>query len=720
MSSYVQIYKKGQGNGTWYRYLVRWSRVHDLAQERMPAAFLADGPGRTPSPIVGDPYGSASAFRSNQNRSQSLSYCCDIMSLAKEHLRNYELVDVDVSIVSMDYATDTTNGIDTGHAGQAPPSLPTGEVIDSKNTLQSFDAHPAAAMPSDDALENPVHPTLPGGAVITGKNTLQTFDVDGPANQPTSMDSPFDPLDDVKRSPDEPPNPAITMTTTSPPATVVAVAVEADIVYAEIAPEVVSSTISMDQNEYNKATPHTASWYRRRSTILILTIFALSLATGLGLYFGLGKFNSSIDPYRATILTSYINNFTLTNKTITPNDASPENKALQWMIANDKTLDTSAVISEDDPIARNAIGFRIRQRYALLTMWFQQNDTEKWDNVDGWLVDPNECFWSGIKCDRRDVDYFYDVNKGMFYGGNQYAIIQISFRSPESYVGMMPADIGLLTSLQHFEMKGTYGDETDSKSFLHGQLPESIGYWTALTYFDVSFNALTGVLPDSIDRWTALAHFDVNSNTLTGTLPESIGNWNALIYFDAGYNGLTGQFPESIGYWTALTYFDVINNTLTGTLPESIGNWTALTYFDAGYIGLTGILPDSISQWSVLTYFDVSSNTLTGTLPDSVGRWTDLSIFFVSFNDLTGALPDSIGHWTALTYFDVGGNYLNGTIPSSIENWSLIEFGNFSDNQFVGTMPNAICQYIDSYTGYLEADCEILNCTCCYNNCFDL
>jgi hypothetical protein len=555
-------------------------------------------------------------------------------------------------------------------------------VIDSKNTLQSFDAHPSSVPPAI-APDVPMHPMLPGGAMITGKNTLQNFDSEGLGNQPTPISPAIDLQDDRKRSPDEPPISAIT--TTDSLQTAVAVAVDADIVYGEVATEPVNQTVTVEP---------TTPWYKRQSTFAFLTIISLLLAVVLGFSIGLsGNGTPSIEPFksgdslptsapsavvpmnatittepnmtpiainpnitlRAAVLTSYINNITLLNQKITANGTTPESKALSWLIYNDSFLETAALISEDDPIRKNAIGFRIRQRYALLTMWFQQNATTKWENDAEWLVNPSECHWYGISCkplyveysDHNDDDYFFDDSYGGSYGGSQNVVIRITFNLLGSYVGVIPYDIGLLTTLEHFEIQNTIDiSNTDNERYLLSSLPDSIGQWTALTYFDVSGNALTGTLPNSIGQWTSLTSFDVSYNfALRGTLPYSVGQWNDLTHFDAPLNVFTGTVPSSIGNWTALTYFDVRGNFL-----------------------------------------------------------------------LNGTLPASIGKWTALTHFDVSHNSLNGTIPSSIGNWSLVEYADFTGNQFVGTMPNATCQYIDPNPDALCADVTV-NCFCCTNDC---
>jgi hypothetical protein len=347
----------------------------------------------------------------------------------------------------------------------------------------------------------------------------------------------------------------------------------------------------------------------------------------------------------ASVLTSYINNITLSNQTILANGTTPESKALAWMITNDTALDTAAVISKDNPIAKTAIDFRIRQLYPLLVMWFQQTDIKNWALTNKWLVNPNECTWYGIACNNKIVLYFYDKQKDMNYVGNQNAITDISFKLLSSYVGIIPEDIGLLTDLEKFEIVNTYGEDVKFKTYLTGTLPDSIGLCTALTYFDVSRNiALTGTLPNSIGQWTALTYFNVGGNGINGTVPDSVGQWNDLILFHVSGNGLYGHLPNSIGQWTALTYFDISLNYLNGTLPESIGQWTALTSFSViENFGVTGTLPKNIGKWTALKYFNIDSIALNGTLSDNIGLWTAIIYFDVGFNGLEGTLPGSIG-----------------------------------------------------------------------------
>jgi hypothetical protein len=218
---------------------------------------------------------------------------------------------------------------------------------------------------------------------------------------------------------------------------------------------------------------------------------------------------------RTDVLTSFVNNISLSNPYISPNGTTPASHALAWMIANDTELDTATLIRLDfDALSRSATGFRIRQRYPLLAMWFQQDDFGTWAVTDNWLEDPNECNWYGISC-ASQLD--------TISGENQSAVTRIFFNGTSSYAGAIPLDIVLLSNLQQFVITDT-NDFSGSRKYLQGTLPDSVGNWTALTYFDISINGLTGSLPKSIGNWTALTYFEVSYNYgLTGTLPYSIG-----------------------------------------------------------------------------------------------------------------------------------------------------------------------------------------------------
>jgi hypothetical protein len=226
-----------------------------------------------------------------------------------------------------------------------------------------------------------------------------------------------------------------------------------------------------------------------------------------------------------TLMTAYIDSITLTNRILTKNGSTPEDQALKYLIEEDTTFDFDELLTLNDMMT-NVVKFRIRQRYALLTLWFQQAFTNTtWTDRNGWLVNANECDdWFGIQCVSVD------------WGGN----------------------VGIQNSVQEIDL---------FRNNVHGTIPADLGLLAALTSFIVNENALTGTLPESVGQWTSLTFFDTFRNALTGTLPSSIGQLTLLNYWDVGVNALTGTLPESINNWSQIqrAFFDY--NQFTGTVP---------------------------------------------------------------------------------------------------------------------------------------------------------
>jgi hypothetical protein len=77
-------------------------------------------------------------------------------------------------------------------------------------------------------------------------------------------------------------------------------------------------------------------------------------------------------PSFASVVVSYINNVTLSKRTLSLSGVTPEDLALQWLALNN-TLNMTLPLSESDFT-------RLRQRFALASLWSQQAYTGNyWD-----------------------------------------------------------------------------------------------------------------------------------------------------------------------------------------------------------------------------------------------------------------------------------------------------------------------------------------------------
>jgi hypothetical protein len=383
--------------------------------------------------------------------------------------------------------------------------------------------------------------------------------------------------------------------------------------------------------------------------------------------------------HRTTLLTDFINNITLSGRTIesatltasSPVRPLPEDRALQWLIEYDPT---------DWSLDSEADRFKLQQRYALYTLWVQQVNASLSDPTFSDLVRTETCDWTGITCRSATAN-----------GSDIMADVVTAIEWPETGTNSkwsgqrLVPDIGLLSS--------------------------------GLTQFKMSYTALSGSLPDTIGEWTQLRSFNVEWNGITGTIPESVSKWTNLQSFVVQRNQLTASLPaDAMTQWTDLREFDVyLNQFAPSTIPSMVGEWRNLTYFDISLNDFTGSIPDSVASWTNLEYFAATNNKLNGTLPDSIGLWTNIKVFNIAGNvgnDLTGTLPFSIGRWTKLEDIDISANTFTGTIPSSIASWTSLHELFFGLNaNLTGAIPPELC--VAANLTWLRHDCNgQINCTC--------
>jgi hypothetical protein len=180
-----------------------------------------------------------------------------------------------------------------------------------------------------------------------------------------------------------------------------------------------------------------------------------------------------------------------------------EDLALQWLI-------------RDDPLQllpdTEANKFRLTQRYAILTIWFQPADyDEAWVSTFGWLIPDEECKWYGMTC--VDTDFGGDL-------GLQQEITGINMGYNNVH-GTISSELGLLTHLESFVF---------TNSGFHGTIPDSLGLWTRLQTWDIRNSELTGTIPLSVENWTQIVNLYWTGTLLTGTVPRNLCKASTLYY----------------------------------------------------------------------------------------------------------------------------------------------------------------------------------------------
>jgi Leucine Rich Repeat len=483
---------------------------------------------------------------------------------------------------------------------------------------------------------------------------------------------------------------------------------------------------------------------------------------------------STLDSNRDQAIVNFINNITLTGRTIArlvpgKEGISAEDRALEWIIASD---------SERWTVGSRATEFRWTQRYALATLWIQDV------SEDGWAGQLDECQWPGNSC--TEMDLGSEIGMQQAVTGMELENMGLS--------GSLSSDLGLLSNLVMFDVyNNSFG----------GTIPSTLARWTNITVMDLRDNDLTGTVPEDVCELAA------ESNALRVDCPEvaceCCAECNAAPVATLGTTEPmpptptappTRTAPEALSVPVPPTVSPVLPITTTSPSMASASNEIAyraasivnfinsITLSGRGIANPTTsteqlateeravqwlivndplqLTPDTTinqfrlhqryalltlmvqqgweSQWTqssndnhecewteiacaegdfggdigiqrVVVGISLSRSALQGSIPADLGLLFKLQVLDVSYNSLGGSLPDSIGNWLDLQQFLVNDNRLTGTIPESIASWSQIKFIRLGSNQFTGSVPEGICGVRFSYLG---ADCiSEVTCSCC-------
>ena len=208
---------------------------------------------------------------------------------------------------------------------------------------------------------------------------------------------------------------------------------------------------------------------------------------------------------------------------------SPESQALAWMQYNDE-LDLDPIDSEYQ--------FRIDQRFALLTLWFQSD--YEWFRQNNWLSG-HECSWEGVECE--------------FVSPWQSRSLSKSWEDSERDLQVRHR---IVTKLNL------------ANNNLQGNLPPNLHMLKNLTSLNLSWNQIHGTIPKLISSMIWLENLQLNDNILSQELSLDFSNMSNLIELNLSNNQLTGQIPSSLYQAVSITHIQLDNNEFTGRILEDI------------------------------------------------------------------------------------------------------------------------------------------------------
>jgi len=295
---------------------------------------------------------------------------------------------------------------------------------------------------------------------------------------------------------------------------------------------------------------------------------------------------------------------------------SPQNQAYEWLLS--------------DPGLPVYPPYKILQRFAMAT-FFYSTGGDFWEENTLWLSPEDECNW------------FSRAGSSPVCKSDRLVTLELDFNNVE---GVIPAELAYLSQLERVELSG--GPER----FLSGSLPSEVGLLTSLDYFSVRGNQQTGTIPTELGNWKAIRTLNLSLNRFRGLVPSQLGGLTNLREIFLGSNELTGPLPTEFGQASKLFRISVGGNRLSGGLPTEIGQLTELRYIYMETNQFSS-LPSEIGLLTSLIVMAMFDNALASALPSEVGGLSELRSLLLTNNSLSTTIPSEIGMLEQLGKFDL-------------------------------------------------------------------
>ncbi|KAF7147399.1 hypothetical protein RHSIM_Rhsim03G0185600 [Rhododendron simsii] len=292
--------------------------------------------------------------------------------------------------------------------------------------------------------------------------------------------------------------------------------------------------------------------------------------------------------------------------------------------------------------------------------------------------------------------------------------------SEAGFAGIVPRQLGNLSSLRSLGLKGPYPYGRDGEVFkLDVENLDWLCRLSTLEYLDLSQVKLNKTpnwlqvinkLPSLVElrlsncgfdympslekvNLTSLAVLDLSGNEFHASMPRWIFSLSSLVSLNLAESNFEGPLPDSFWNLTSLRMFDAsYNYYLNSTLPNSLFSLSSLVSLNLAESNFEGSLPDMFWNLTSLRMFDASYNYyLNSTLPNSLFSVNSLVSLSLRYNGIEGPIPSGLQNLTSLITLDLSGNFdVNSSIPNWIYSFRYLEELYLRHTLFHGTLSSSI------------------------------
>ncbi|ANM67047.1 Leucine-rich repeat (LRR) family protein [Arabidopsis thaliana] len=263
-----------------------------------------------------------------------------------------------------------------------------------------------------------------------------------------------------------------------------------------------------------------------------------------------------------------------------------------------------------------------RVAYNALQVWKSAMREDPSNVLKTW-VGSDVCSYKGVFCSGQSITSI-DLNHANLKGTlvKDLALLSdlnILHLNSNRFSGQIPDSFKSLASLQELDLSNNKLSELFNKRLdaillnnnqFVGEIPRNLGNSPA-SVINLANNRFSGEIPTSFGlTGSRVKEVLLLNNQLTGCIPESVGMFSEIEVFDVSYNALMGHVPDTISCLSAIEILNLAHNKFSGEVPDLVCSLRNLINLTVAFNFFSGFSSECSSRVSF--GFDFVGNCIPG------------------------------------------------------------------------------------------------------------